>query len=114
MSYRRLNSITAKELNEITNAYAMYTAHVSNLRTALINIGFTIRQVDDGWLLVKRIDDCSTKDKNIKCRVMVRSLKVDEVFTNAVYLTVNEDKDDDHDVVSVPIVRVSDYYGGEI
>ncbi len=114
MSYKDIRLITTRELNEISNAYSLYAARISNLRISLMNIGFNISDVSDGWLLTKRVNDCSTKDKTMKCRIMVRSLEVDEIFDNVVYLTINEDSDDVHEVVSVPIVSVRDYYKGEI
>ena len=111
--------ITKDQVEEIRYAYQTYAARAMMLRDAFTNIGFTIEDVSDGWLLTKRFSGCSTKDNTTgKCVVIIRAVKSDTVFNNSVYMTVSQltgkDLEDVIEVASFRLISPKDYYNTEM
>ncbi|MGB9622458.1 MAG: hypothetical protein ACPL07_01315 [Candidatus Bathyarchaeia archaeon] len=119
MTDKLVKLITKNQIEGIKRAYDTYASRATSLNILLTNLGFTVKDLPDGWLATKRFSDCSTiSGATGECVVMVRSLRTDEIFDNTVYLTISQlsgkDPNDVVGVVSFRLMSPRDFYDVKI
>ncbi len=119
MADKPLSSITKRQMEGITRAYDTYASRATSLYTTLVNMEFEVKDLPDGWVATKRFSNCTTISGTIsECVVIVRSLRTDEIFDNAVYLTISQlsgkDPNDVIGIVSFRLMSPRDFYDAKL